>query len=184
MVNNMDKTQQLVYLRIEQSVSSSIISTYIGRCRTIDKEHVSMADAGLGKFRPFILSFIETHDMRHSEMTEHLQVVLWGVTAAIHSNLVHRSHKGDKLLRDYPVEISIFDLLIVLILLVIEVSEVVPSKVHSDLQSLKTMENGATVGAVAVACISVGPEACLVRGEGLPGDFGRLTKDDHHEGTH
>ena len=72
MVNNMDKTQQLVYLRIEQSVSSSIISTYIGRCRTIDKEHVSMTYAGLSKFRPLILSLIQTHDMRYTEMTEHL----------------------------------------------------------------------------------------------------------------
>ena len=143
-----------------------------------------MANTGLGKFQPIILSLIQTHDMRHSEMTEYLQVILWGVTAAICSNLVHWSHKGDKLARDYPVEISIFDLLIILILLVIEVSEVVPSKVHSDLQSLKTMEYGAAIGAVTVASVSVGSEAGLVGGEGLPSDFGRLAQNDHHEGSH
>ena len=94
-----------------------------------------MTDAGLGKLQSLILSLIQTHDMRYTEVTEHLQVIFWGVTAAIRPDLVHRSHKGDKLLRDYPVEISIFDLLIILILLIIEVSEVVPSEFHSDLQA-------------------------------------------------
>ena len=92
-----------------------------------------MTDASLCKLRPLVLSFIQAHDMRDTEMTEHLQVILWGVTAAICSNLVNWSHKGDKLSWDYPVEITIFNFLIILILLVIEVSEVVPSKVDSDL---------------------------------------------------
>ena len=158
--------------------------TYIGGCRTIDKEHVCVTNACLGKFGPIVLGLIQAHDMRYTEVTEDLQVVLWGVTTAICPDLVHRAHKGDELARNYPVKITIFDLLIILVLLVVEVSEVVPSKIHSDLQSLQTMEYRATVGAVAVAGISVGPEAGLVRSKGLPGDLGRLAQDDHHEGSH
>ena len=134
MVKTLIKTQQLVYQLVSKSVQE--LSTYIRRCRTIDKEHVCVTDAGLGKLQPLILSLIQTHDMRYTKVTEHLQVIFWGVTTAIRPDLVHWSHKGDKLSRDYPVEISIFDLLIILILLIIEVSKVVPSEVHSDFQTL------------------------------------------------
>ena len=143
-----------------------------------------MTDAGLCKFRPLVLSFIQSNDMRYTEVTENLQVIFWGVTTSIRSDLVHWSHKGDKLSGDYPVKITIFDFLIILILLIIEVSEVVPSKVDGDFESFKAVEYRATVCAVTVASISIGSEAGLVGSKGFPRDLGRLAQDDNHEGTH
>ena len=46
------------------------------------------------------------------------------------------------------------------------------------------MEYRAAVCAVTVASVPIGSEAGLVWGEGLPGDLGLLTKDDHHESAH
>ena len=98
--------------------------------------------------------------------------------------MINRAHESDKLLRKHPVEVSIFDLLVVFILLVVELSEVVPAEAHADFQALQAVEDRATISAVAIACIAKRSEASLIRSEGLPGNLCRLAKDDDHEGSH
>ena len=96
--------------------------------------------------------------MGHAKVTEHLQVVFRRVASALRSNLIHRAHECDEFARQNPVEVSIFNLLVILVLFVVEVAEVVPAETHREFESLETVKHGAAVGAVAVGGVAERPE--------------------------
>ena len=65
--------------------------------------------------------------MSDAEVTEHLNVVFRGVASTLGSYLVNRTHESNVFLRKNPVQVAILYLLIVLVLFVVELSEVVPT---------------------------------------------------------
>lgn len=161
-----------------------LLNDRIGRSRAVDKEHISVRDPCFREFCSIVLGLVETNNMCHPKMSKHLQVVFRRVPTTVWADLIDRAHKRDVLARDNPIQVTILDFLIILILLVVELSEVVPAEANGDFESLETVEDGAAVGAVAVACVPKRPEACLVRRESFPGDLRGLTQDDDHEGAH
>lgn len=90
-------------------------------------------------------------------MLEYINIAGSSVAVAVHRvTLIHGAHEGQEFAWDDPVEITILNLLVVLILSRIESLEVIPSKSDGMLQTLKTMQNGALVLAGAAASVSVG----------------------------
>ena len=156
----------------------------VGRSRTINEKHVCMADACLSELGSVVFGLVESDDVRHAEMAKDLQVVFWAVASAIRPYLIDRPHECNELPWQNPVEITVFHLFVVLVLLVIEFPKVVPTETHSDFEALETVENGAAVGAVAVAGVAKRSEAGLVGREGLPGDLSGLTQNHDHKGPH
>ncbi len=136
------------------------------------------------KFCSLILCFVQANNVCNSKVFEDLQIVFWAVTPSIGTDLVNWAHESDEFSWHDPVQITIFDLLVILVLLVVKVSKVVPAVANSDLQTFQAMVNGAAVGAVAITGISERPETCLVRCKSFPSDLGGLAKNHYHEGTH
>lgn len=81
--------------------------------------------------------------MCHSKMLENFQVILGAVSMLWLPRwlmiTIYRSHKGYKLPWNDPVEVTILDLLVILILSGIEIFKAVPSKLCRDLQPLQAV---------------------------------------------
>ena len=108
-----------------------------------------MVDAVADEFVFVVLRFVEANDSRHVEMLENLEIVFGGISSALKlANVVERAHEGDELVRDYPVEVSIFDLLVVLVLLVVELTELVPSESDCVFQALQAVQDRAGIAAL------------------------------------
>jgi len=63
---------------------------------------------------------------------------------------IDRSHKSHELARNDPVKITILNFLIMFILLNIKSIKVVPSFLNSEFKSLKALQNGALIEALAL----------------------------------
>ena len=87
-----------------------------------------MADAGFSELVLVILGFVESDDSCYIEVLEDLEIVLRRVASSvIPADIVERTHEGDELVGDDPVQVAILDLLVVLVLFVVELPEVVPA---------------------------------------------------------
>mmetsp|Transcript_1046 Transcript_1046/g.1424 ORF Transcript_1046/g.1424 Transcript_1046/m.1424 type:complete len:275 (-) Transcript_1046:67-891(-) len=170
--------------RVPLAHLQELVNDEIRRRRPVDEKHVCVVDSIFSELRPVVLSLVQAHNVGHAEVPEDLQVVFRLVTAAIWPNLVDRAHESNELAREHPVQVSIFDFLVILVLLVVEFAEVVPAVADGDLEALEAVEDRAAVGAVAVAGVAEGPETSLVGREGLPGHLGGLAQDNHHKSAH
>ena len=85
-----------------------------------------MFNIGLDKFLSIVFSFIKSDNMCNIEMFENLQIVLWAISSSFYF-LIYRPHKSDELLRDNPIQISIFNFLIVIIFFRIEIFKLIPT---------------------------------------------------------
>ena len=115
-----------------------------------------MIDAIADELIFVVLRFIKSNDSRHIEMLENLEIVFRGVSSPLKlANVVERSHEGNELVWDNPVEVSIFDLLVVLILLIIEFTELVPAESNCVFKALQAVQDRAGVTALqSVRCIT------------------------------
>ena len=117
-------------------------------CRSIDEVQISVIDAISSEFEAVVLRFVKAYNVRNTEMLKYLQVVLRAVSALLGAwRVVNGTHEGYESIWDYPVEISVLHLFIVLILLVIEIAELVPSVADCYFQTLKTVEYRTLIGA-------------------------------------
>ena len=108
-----------------------------------------MIDAISDEFVLIVLGFVESDNTRYIKVFEHLEVVFWRVTSPlVLADVVERTHEGDELIWDDPVQITVLNFLVVLVLLVVELSELVPSKSNGVLQTLQAVENCARVAAL------------------------------------
>lgn len=81
------------------------------------------------------------------------RVTIAGLLALI---TVNRSHKGDKLARDNPVEVTILNLLIMLILSSVKFIKFIPFHFDTKLETLKAVLYGTFVRALSFTSISKG----------------------------
>lgn len=117
-------------------------------CGSIDEVQISVIDAISSEFEAVVLRFVEPYNVRNTEMLKYLQVVLRAVSALLGAwRVVNGTHEGYESIWDYPVQISVLHLFIVLILLVIEIAELVPSVADCYFQTLKTVEYRTLIGA-------------------------------------
>ena len=70
-------------------------------------------------------------------------------------SILNRSHEGNELAGDDPVEVTVLDSFIILILFHIESTEVIPTKPDGILEALQDMQQSAIVEAVTFGGITV-----------------------------
>ena len=99
-------------------------------------------------------------------------------------SFLYRSHECHEFTRNDPVDVSVLNSLIVLILLDVKRSEIVPLKLNCVLETLKALQHGALVQTIAFTSISIRLEQTVVRSEHIPGFFGCALQDYYHESTH
>jgi len=119
-------------------------------------------------------------------MLKNLNVVLRAVSSFRLAWLsINWSHKRNEFIWNNPVQIAVFNSLIILVLFIIKLSEVVPTETNSELKTLQTMENCAFVSAsVAIASITERFELRMIGRKCLPNCLRRLFKHNNHEGPH
>lgn len=144
-----------------------------------------MSDLLLNKKLSIILLLIQSDYPCHVDVVEDFNVFVWVLTIFVLSiSVLNRPHESYKLAWDDPVEVTVFDSLVVLILLDIEGSEVIPTESDGILETLKHMEKSAVVEAVSLRGISVMLEERVVWLELLVSLVSRHLEDDDHEGSH
>jgi hypothetical protein len=104
---------------------------------------------------------------------EHLEVVFRTVSALLGARrVINGAHECYESIWYDPVKISVLNFLVVLVLLVVEVTELVPTVTDCDLKTFKTVEDSAFVCArVPITSVSKSSELFLVGRERLPNDF-------------
>ena len=108
-----------------------------------------MIDTIADKFILIIFGFIESDDARNVEMLENLKIVLRCVTSSLEfANIVEWTHERNKFIWYDPVEVTILDLLIILILLIIELPELVLSQSNCVFEALQAVQDRARVTAL------------------------------------
>jgi len=110
--------------------------------------------------------------MRDSKVLEDLQVIFGRVAPLVDALGVDWAHEGDELVGNDPVEVSVLDLLVVLVLLVVKIFELVPPVAYCDFEPFQTVENSAVVGTVTVAGISERSKLVLIGRKCFPDYLG------------
>jgi hypothetical protein len=97
---------------------------------------------------------------------------------------VYRSQESNELPGDDPVEVTILNLFVMLVLTGIEVVKIVPFLFDAEFQPLQAVENSALVITVTFAGISKWPQGAVILLETMIGFLSRHFKNDDHESTH
>lgn len=116
-------------------------------------------------------------------MLEDLNVIFRTISLSVVLG-VHWAHERDEFSRDSPVEVSVLDLFIVLVLLRVKSSKIIPAMHDCQLKTLQAVVDCAVVVAVAVGRVSKRPNDVLVRLEGVPSILCAHFEHDYHEGAH
>ena len=112
-------------------------ATYVWRSWPINEEEIWVVDSCLYEFLFIILRLVEAYYARDVKVLEDLEVVFWRVSSSlIITGWVNGSHEGDKLVGNDEIQIPIFNFLIVLVLFIVEFSEVVPAMADANLEAL------------------------------------------------
>jgi hypothetical protein len=85
----------------------------------------------------------------HVQVLEDLDVILGAISSSVVLR-VQWAHERDKLAWNGPVQITVLNFFVVLILLGVESSKVVPAMHHCKFQPLQAMEDSAIVIAITV----------------------------------
>lgn len=162
-----------------------LVNDVVWRSRPINEEQVVMSNIIFQEELPIVFFFIESDDAGHVELLKDFDVLL-GVVAVplIGIPLLDGSHESHELARNNPVDVSVLNSLVVLVLFHVEGSEVIPLELDGVLQALEALQQSALVQAVTLAGISIRLEQTVVRSEHIPGFLSSALKDYYHESTH
>lgn len=83
-------------------------------------------------------------------------------------SLLYGPHEGHEFAGNNPIDVAIFDSLVVLVFLDVEGPEVVPLELDGVLEALEALEHGALIQAVALAGVPVRLEQTVVGTEHVP----------------
>ena len=146
---------------------------------------------GKGGYLSVVLLVVETDHKPHSEFLEGGHVVVRTEAELLYTvDAVNGSAKGQELVGNDPVHVSVLDLLVVLIVCHVEGRRVVPIQVYCPLQRFQTVRDlhcqllryRALVRADAPHRVSVVHE--LLSFEGFPSVPGRPLQNNHRERPH
>lgn len=130
-----------------------------------------------------VLRLVETDDEGDAELLEDGHVVLRGERSVL---VGHWDGAGerDEFSGYCPVEISVFNFLVVLVFLHVEVVVVVPAETHADLETFEAMVDCAFVVAWPADGVAERYKLILNGAEHRPGFFRTLFEADNHVTTH
>ena len=131
----------VVPLKVVIDNSEEVAHDVFRRCGPVNEEQIVVGNASVFKMLFVVFLLIESDDLADSNVLEYFNIFIWVVSISMMSiSVLNWSHEGCKLVWDDPVEITIFNTLIVLILLDIECTEVIPAESHCIFETLKYME--------------------------------------------
>ena len=151
----------------------------------IDEKEIVVFYSIVNKVPFVILFFVQSNHALDPKLVENVDIHLGFVSVPLGGiTLLNWPHEGHELAGDDPVEVAVFDFLIVLIFSDIKGLKIVPLKFHSIFQALQDLEEGALIQAISLAGISVGLEKwCIWLKSGVSILGGHVQQDDH-EGAH
>ena len=142
-----------------------------------------MLNASFGEFFLFILRFIKSDDECDSHLFENGDIVVWGEGAVLISH-VEWARERDELAWNSPVQVTILNFLVVLVLNNVEGLVVVPSELDAQMETIEAVLNSALVCTCSHGSVSKGRKFVMVWGEHFPGLGSRFVEDDYHECSH
>ena len=132
-----------------------------------------------------ILFLVESDNSGHINALKDISVFIWVMAIPLPLvSVLDWSHECDKLAWDDPVQVTIFDSLIIFIFLHVEGSEVIPSESYSVFEALQDVEQGAVVEAVSLGSISVVLEQLMVWLELFVSLISSHLEDNDHKSSH
>lgn len=119
--------------------------------RSINEEEVIMGDSSILEVLFVVLLLVESDDSRYIYVLKDICILIWVVTISLALvSVLNWSHESYELSWDNPVEVTVLNSFVVLILLDIECPEVVPAESDSILETLEAVQESAVVEAVTL----------------------------------
>ena len=137
-------------------------------------------------FREFfliILWLIKSNDKGNTHFLKYGNIIFRSEWSIFISD-IQRPWEGNKFTGYSPVEISIFNFFIVLVLNHIKCIVVIPVQSDSKIKTFQTMFNCAFILACSHGRISKRSEFTMVWFKDLPGFISIFTKDNYHKSSH
>jgi len=163
-----------------------VLDDLVTRSRTIQEVEISVLDAVFLESFTVVLLVVKSYDHSNTELLEDWDVIFrseTSVTVSV-SRLVTGTTESDELSWNDPVEITVLDLLIELVVSEVESLDVEPLELDGIFKTSKTVQDTTSVGRVGITGVSVLSERRLDLGEGFPGFFGGLSEDADAETAH
>jgi len=165
--------------------SEEISNNLIWWSGSIDEEEIIMSNSFVFKMLFIVFLFIKSDYPRDINVVEDVTILVWVLSVLVSGvSGFDWSHESDELAWDDPVEITVFDSLVVLVFFNVESSEVIPVEFNCVFQSLENLEKSTIVEAVTFGGISVMLEELVVWFELFECIVGRHFQNNYHEGTH
>lgn len=150
-----------------------IFNNFIRRSRSINEEEIIMSNSFMFKMLFIVFLFVKSNYPGDINIVEDITILV-GMLAILMSGIsgFNWTHECNELSWDDPVEITVFNSLVVLVFFHVESSEIIPVEFNCVFQSLEDLEQRAIVEAVTFRGISVMLKKWLVRLKLFPGVFG------------
>ena len=135
----------------------------VWRSGSVNKEKIIVSNTSVLEVLLIILFFVKSDDSRYVDALKDISILVWVVAISLALvSVLDWSHECYELAWNNPVEVSVLNSLIVLVLLNVKGPEVIPPESYGILQSLQAVEQGTVVEAVALGGISVVLEQAVV----------------------
>ncbi len=146
--------------------TQKFMDDFITGVGTVNEKEVVVSYTIYKKSLAIVLGFIESDDSLDIHSFENVYIFFRHESGPLaRLSLVNRTHKSHKLTRNYPVQVSILNALVMLVLFDIKVLEVVPIMFDCELESLQTMQYSAVKVTVSFGRISEWSHTMLVTAE-------------------
>jgi len=145
-----------------------------------------MVDTVLDESVFIILFIVKSDDSGNSEFLEDGNIIFRSESSVAFSisGLVRGSTESNKLAGDDPVQVTVLNLFIELIVSEVEIFNIKELELNAVLQTSKSIQDTASVWGVGVGGISVFSKRRASLHEGFPSFFSRSAEDDDLEGAH
>lgn len=108
-----------------------IFDNLIWRIWSIHKEQVMVSNCPILEILLVIFFLVEPYDLVNPNIIEYINVFIWVVAVSmVLVPLLNWTHEGYEFSWNNPVEVSIFNSLVVFVFFYVEAAEIVPSKLH------------------------------------------------------
>lgn len=160
----MDSNSSMIrFAKVILNNSEEISNNFIWWSGSIDEEEIIMSNSFVFKMLFIVFLLIQSDYPRDINVVEDVTILVWVLSVLVSGvSSFNWSHEGYELAWDDPVEITVFDSLIVLVFFNVESSEVIPVEFNCVFQSLENLEKSTIEEAVTFGGISVMFEQLVV----------------------
>jgi len=169
------------FSNLEESVDD-----FIRRARTIQEIEIGVVDTILDESLFIVLFIVKSNDSGDSELLEDRDIIFRSESSVAFSisGLIRRATESNEFAWNDPVQITIFNLFIELVVSEVEILDVKEFELDAVLQTSEAVQDAASVWGVGVGGISVFSKRRLGLIEGFPGFFSSSAENDDLESTH